>query len=95
MRFGAIPIRWIEAASRLPGKSLHAGLAIWATAELTRSLSVPFDNLIGQRFSLDRNSKYRALFWLEKAGLIAVRRRVGSAPLVTILQAENDGEGPS
>ena len=79
---------WLEAAARLPGKSLHTGVAIWYAAGLTRSSSVPLSNIAGHRFGLDRNAKYRALGWLEGAGLIDVQRKLGRAPVVTILIPE-------
>jgi hypothetical protein len=83
---GPIPLAWLEAAARLPGRSLHAGLALWYAAGLTRSAVVPLSNLSGVRFGLDRNAKYRALEWLESAGLVKVERKLGRAPVITILQ---------
>ena len=85
---GPIPLDWLEAAAGLPGKSLHAGVALWYAAGLTRSASVPLSNIAGVRFGLDRNAKYRALEWLEGAGLIRVERKLGRAPVVTILLPE-------
>jgi hypothetical protein len=49
---------------------------------------VPLSNLSTLRFGLDRNAKYRGLAWLEQAGLVAVKRKLGRAPLVTILDLE-------
>ena len=85
---GPVPLDWLETAARLPGKSIHAGVALWYSAGLTRSRSVPLSNIAGLRFGLDRNAKYRALQWLESAGLIAVERKLGRAPLVTILDLQ-------
>ena len=34
---GPVPLRWLVSAARLPGKSLHAGIALWYVAGLTRS----------------------------------------------------------
>jgi hypothetical protein len=85
---GPVPLRWLEAAARLPGKSLHTGVALWYVAGLTRSPSVPLSNIAGDRFGLDRNAKYRALAWLEGAGLVRVERKLGRAPVVTILAPE-------
>ena len=86
-KFDRIPCGWLEVAARLPGKSLHAGVALWYVAGLTRSACVPLSNIAGLRFGLDRNAKYRALAWLEDAGLIIVERKLGRAPIVTILEA--------
>lgn len=83
---GPVPLAWLEAAARLPGRSLHAGLALWYAAGLARSAVVPLSNISGDRFGLDRNAKYRALEWLEGAGLVKVERKLGRAPVVTILE---------
>jgi hypothetical protein len=45
-------------------------------------------NRASQRFGIDRNAKYRALGWLERAGLVIVERQLGRAPVVTILIPE-------
>ena len=82
---GPIPLEWLSAAARLPGRSLHAGIALWHTAGTSRSVTVPLSNISSVRFGLDRNSKYRALGWLENAGLITVERNLGRTPVITIL----------
>ena len=82
---GPIPLAWLEVAALLPGKSLHAGVALWYAAGRAKSASVPLSNIASQHFGLDRNAKYRALVWLEEAGLIAVERKLGRAPVVTLL----------
>ena len=53
---GPVPLSWLEAAAHLPGKSLHAGIALWYAAGLNRSASVPLSNLSGDKFGLDRNA---------------------------------------
>jgi hypothetical protein len=88
---GPVPLAWLEAAAQLPGKSLHAGVALWYAAGLARSASVPLSNISGVRFGLDRNAKYRALAWLEEAGLISVERKLGRAPIVTIRPVASEG----
>ena len=80
---------WLMSAAQLPGKSLHVGVALWAMGELQNSRVVALSNITSLRFGLDRNAKYRALAWLEKAGLISVERKAGHAPLVTILEARS------
>jgi hypothetical protein len=80
---------WLMAAAQLPGKSLHVGVALWALGELQNSRAVALTNITSLRFGLDRNAKYRALAWLERAGLISVERKAGHAPLVTILEARS------
>lgn len=83
---GPIPISWLSAAAKLPGKSLHVSLAIWYATEHWRSREVALSNIDACRFGLNRNAKYRALLWLETAGLIAVKRKLGRPPLVAVVQ---------
>ncbi len=82
---GPIPLSWLEVAARLPGKSLHADVALWYAAGRAKSASIPLSNIASLHFGLDRNAKYRALVWLEEAGLVAVERKLGRAPVVTLL----------
>jgi hypothetical protein len=86
---GPIPLDWLSHAAALPGRSLHVAMAVWFMAGLKKTAVVPVSNIIGLQFGLDRNAKYRALEWLENANLIAVERRPGRAPIVTILEAPN------
>src|SRR5262249_27677117 len=81
---GPVPLAWLETAARLPGRSLHVGLALWYAAGHPRSPSVHLGNTLCLRFGIDRNAKYRALRLLEDAGLIAIKRKIGQSPLVTI-----------
>ena len=86
---GPIPLPWIQRASKLPGKSLAVGLAIWYRSGLIRQkeLSLP-TTLLGQ-FGIDRHAKRRALSELENAGLIGVSRKHGKNPIIiTILEVQ-------
>ena len=82
---GLVALPWLEAAARLPGKSLHTGVALWYAIGISQVASIPLSNVYGNRFGVDRNAKYRALRSLEAAGLVAVQRKRGRSPLVTIL----------
>jgi hypothetical protein len=75
---------WLLAASKLPAKSLHVGLALQYEAGLSQSPSVQLSNSSCRRFGVDRNAKYRGLRSLEVAGLITVKRKLGQSPIVTI-----------
>lgn len=85
---GPIPLPWLETAANLPGRALHAGIALWYAAGLIGSASVPLSNLASLRFGIDRSSKYRALRVLEGAGLIRVERKLGRSPQVTIVMPD-------
>ena len=77
---------WLKSAARLPGKSLHVGIALWHAVGRLRSHQVSLSNIDARGFGLDRNAKYRALQWLEAAGLISVKRKLGQTPIVTVVQ---------
>lgn len=87
---GPIPLDWLSVAAQLPGKSLHVAIAIWLTASLAKSATVPLSNAAALPFGLDRNAKYRALVWLEGAGLISVERKLGRSPVVTVCEVSGD-----
>lgn len=89
---GPIPMGWLSAAARLPGKSLHVAIAIWFTASLNKSATVPLSNLAGLPFGLDRNAKYRALKWLEAERLVSIDRKLGRSPIVTLLESRSDDD---
>lgn len=84
---GPVPLEWLSAASRLPGKSLHVAIALWFMGGLQKSRVISLSNIASLRFGLDRNAKYRGLAWLEEAGLVTVQRKLGQAPVVTILDS--------
>jgi hypothetical protein len=80
------PVSWLAPAALLPGRSLHVALAIWCAAERQRTHEVTLPNIDTCSFGLSRNAKYRALRCLETAGLISVQRKMGRAPIVTVIQ---------
>jgi len=82
---GPVPLPWLQAAARLPGRSLHVGMVLWYVAGLSGSVSVRLGNTLCLRFGFDRNAKYRALRSLGDARLVAVKRKRGRSPQVTIL----------
>jgi hypothetical protein len=82
---GPVPIDWLSAAARLPGRSLHVAIALWCLREPRGTDCIPLSNVSGLQFGVDRNAKYRGLAWLEGAGLVAVRRRLGRPPMVTLV----------
>jgi hypothetical protein len=86
---GPIPQIWLSRAASLPGKSLHVGLSVWFLAGMTKSRSVRLSARVSRAFGVDRHAKYRALRWLEDAGLVTVVRRSGCSPIVTLLEYTN------
>jgi len=80
------PIEWIARAAALPGKSFHVAIMLWYFSEKERDSNIQLTNKCLEKFSVDRNAKYRALGWLENAGLISISQKVGKTPVVTLLE---------
>lgn len=81
---GPIPWAWIAAAAALPDQALLVGLCVWRLAGATKSRTVSLGNFDLKPLGIDRAAKSRALHALEQAGLIAVARRHGRFPIVTL-----------
>ena len=88
---GPIPLAWLQAASKLPGKSLHVGVALWYISGLTKSKTVTLSNPLLKSLGVDRKAKARCLKSMERAGLVAVMSTAGRNPVVTLLNAPELG----
>jgi hypothetical protein len=82
---GPIPWAWIVRASALPGKALIVGLCLWRLRGAVGNETVTLGNAELEPFGIDRAAKSRALTALEDARLIAVERKCGRLPIVTLL----------
>lgn len=84
---GPIPWDWIARASELPGQALAVGLCIWFRSGIEKSATVRLGRKWPSELGVERDAARRGLRRLELAGLVSVSRRVGCAPLVTIISA--------
>ena len=82
---GPVPLGWLAAAAKLPGRALHVGIVIWFRAGLTGRSSVRLSRAHVAPFGIDRYAKRRAMEELEAAKLISVSRALGRSPVVTLL----------
>lgn len=82
---GPVPLDWLAAAARLPGRALHVGIVVWFRAGLTRNRSVRLSRAQLVPFGVDRFAMRRALAALEAAKLLSVTRASGRSPVVTLL----------
>lgn len=82
---GPVPLFWVMVASKLPGKALHVGIALWYLAGLTKSPVLKLNQSRLKDFGITRDSARRGLRALEHLGLILVVRKTGRKPQVTIL----------
>jgi hypothetical protein len=85
--WGPIPWRWWRAASQLPGKAPHVGLACWLLAGWERSARFELAP-VWPELGLTQPSTYRGLEFLAEAGLAEIARSRGRPPIVTILSGE-------
>jgi hypothetical protein len=76
---------WLEVAAKLPGKSMHLAVVLLHLAAVNQSDRVMLSNRACETFGLGRNAKYRALLFLEGAGLVRVQRNLGRSPVVEIV----------
>jgi hypothetical protein len=83
-----IPLPWLTPACGLKPKDLATGLAIWFLSGLRKSTSgLELTGETTSHFRLSRSAKSRGVDALEGEGLIAVERRGGKPPVVSILGA--------
>ena len=87
---GPVPWGWVQAATRLGGKALAVGVAIWRQSGMKNTPRVKL-SLSTLDMGFDRSSASRALVALERAGLVAVVRAPGCSPLITLIDIE-DGD---
>lgn len=91
---GPIPLAWLTAASKLPGRGpLAVALAVWFEAGRRKCDEARLTTAVLLRFNVGRKAKYAALRALEAAGLVAVRREPRKNPVVTILGIRGRREG--
>jgi hypothetical protein len=89
--YGPIPWAWWLPASRLPGRSLHAGAVCWLVAGWERSAEFELELAGWAELGLSRFSASRGLDTLGEAELVAVARSPGRSPVVTILDPREAG----
>jgi hypothetical protein len=87
---GPVPWGWLQSASRLGGKALAVGVAIWRLSGIKKAPTVKL-SLSTLDMGFDRSNASRALVALERAGLVTVVRAPGCSPLITIIDVE-DGD---
>jgi hypothetical protein len=82
---GPISLTWLESAARCQGRALHIGIGLWYLAGLKKSRTISASYKVFRRLGLDRYAASRGLDYLEKAGLIQVRRKQGCSPIVILV----------
>ena len=87
---GPVSLDWLAQAGQLPGKSIHVGIVLRFLEGIRKDRTVALPNSVLSLFGVDRHAKYRALNYLEQAGLVKCDRHTGRCPRVTILDGGKD-----
>jgi hypothetical protein len=82
----SIPLEWISRAAVLPGRALHAAVAIRHLSALQKTPTVKMQRGVREQFGLTPDTYNLALRKLVAAGLVEVRRSNGQAHTVTIIE---------
>ncbi len=82
---GPIPMAWLNAAAKLPGKTLNVGIAIWWLAGMSKNSSFKITRKALDQLGVSRDAASDALKRLEEQGLILVKRSPGQRPTVQIV----------
>lgn len=81
---GPIPMGWWKRAAELPGKAVTLGLLLWFRAGVRDAMTIRLTHADLALLGVQRHAAYRALAALERAELVAVKRRPGCCHLVTL-----------
>ena len=80
-----IPIPWLNAAAKLPGKTLNVGIAIWWLAGMSKTSAFKITSKALDQLGVSRDAASDGLKRLEDNGLILVKRSSGQRPIVEIV----------
>ena len=82
---GPIPMAWLNAAAKLPGKTLNVGIAIWWLAGMSKTTAFKLTRKALNQLGVSRDAASDGLRRLEANGLILVKRLPGQRSTVEIL----------
>ena len=82
---GPIPMAWLNAAAKLPGKTLNVGIAIWWLSGMSKTTAFKLTRKALNQLGVSRGAALDALRRLEENGLILVKRLPGQRSTVEIL----------
>lgn len=84
-----LPYSWIKAAANLSGKALQVAMAIRYLVGVSGKNTIKLSHKYPKDFGVGMKAFYSALLNLEQAKLIAVDRKVGRSPIVTVLNSQS------
>ena len=83
---GPVPLDWISAAAKLPGKTLAVGIVLWWLEGMSKGGGVKITQTALNALNVSRDACYDSLKRLEEANLITVIREPGKRPHVRIVR---------
>jgi len=82
---GPVPMPWLSMAAKLPGKTLNIAIALWWLHGMSNGKPFKLRSRALELLRVSRDATYAGLARLEQARLIAVERKPGQSPIVSIL----------
>ena len=91
---GPIPMDWISAAAKLPGKAIHVALALYWMDGMNPQKRFKITRRALELFKVSDDAYRDALLRMEAAKLIRVSRSPGQRALVEIVRDITQGKQP-
>jgi hypothetical protein len=91
---GPIPMDWISAAAKLPGKAIHVALALYWMDGMNPQKRFKITRRALEQFKVSDDAYRDALLRMEAAKLIRVSRSPGQRALVEIVRDITQGKQP-
>lgn len=83
---GPVPLDWLTAAARLPGKAINVGIALWWLAGMSKTGILKLTRQSQLALHLSKDAERDGLRRLQQAGLIELTARPGQRHSVRIIK---------
>ncbi|MDP4836405.1 MAG: hypothetical protein NWS01_04560 [Burkholderiales bacterium] len=83
---GPIPLDWLTAAARLPGKAINVGIALWWLAGMSKTGALKLTRQSQLALNISKDAERDGLRRLRQAGLIELTARPGQRHSVRIIK---------
>lgn len=81
---GPVPWEWLCLAGGCPGRAIHVALALRFLQGIHKQARLTLSTKVLRDLGVRRDALRRALFHLERAGLVSVERHSGRHAVVTV-----------
>ena len=83
---GPIPLDWLTAAARLPGKAINVGIALWWLAGMSKTGALKLTRQSQLALNISKDAERDGLRRLRQAGLIELTAQPGQRHIVRIIK---------